>query len=174
MWQTSPFYSLCCFFKVHLSICKSSLYLRSCVLFSVRVITFACVLVLYVWLFVYAQCPGLGYVHMQDVEAESHVCVFVCVCVLPIAAVCQRLSHPAWSHRPPPIDQTWQPESLTVFHCFLRNSSTNQTKPGLTWQADMVLKKKMQLFTSYLLDLKLERFLKYSKICHYHCHICPR
>lgn len=100
--------------------------------------------------------------------------VCLCVCVLPIAAVCQRLSHPAWSHRPPPIDQTWQPESLTVFHCFLRNSSTNQTNPGLTWQADMVLKKKMQLFTSYLLDLKLERFLKYSKICHYHCHICPR
>lgn len=69
------------FLKVHVSICKSSLYLSTCVLFSVRVITFACVLVLYIWLFVYAQCPGLGYVHMQDVEAESHVCVFVCVCV---------------------------------------------------------------------------------------------
>lgn len=33
-----------------------------------------CVLVPHVWLFVYAPCSGLGYVHMQDAEAES-LCV---------------------------------------------------------------------------------------------------
>ena len=63
------------------------------------IVTIACVTVLMpvravcVLVFVYAQYPGLGYVHMQDVEAESHVsvfnvCVCVCVCVCARACVC--------------------------------------------------------------------------------------
>ena len=46
---------------------------------------------------------------------HARVCVCVCVCVyVHVLLQCASVSSPAWSYRPPPIDQAWQPESLTV------------------------------------------------------------